>query len=77
MGTLVAVLSVVTFLNLIILHIKFKQQRYEDLLIDLGVLATLSYLSGGTITGLAVATTVSLMISVYLYFALSKQTRTS
>ena len=69
---LILILSTVTFLNLIILHIKYKKGRYEDIAIDLGVLATLTYLSGGTITGLAVATTVSLMISIYLYFALNK-----
>jgi len=64
MSTVFIVLA--TFFNIIILRWKFRQERYVDMTIDVSMLLILSWVFGGTMQGLAVATSVSAMFSLYL-----------
>ena len=69
---LILILSLVTFFNLIILHIKYKQERFRDIMLDIAIWVGLSVVSGGTLTGLAIATTVSFMMSLYLLIVIKR-----
>ena len=62
------ILSLATFFNLIVLHIKYKRKRFADMFIDLSVFITLGFILGDTVTGFSVATVVSALVSVYLLF---------
>lgn len=62
----ILILSLATFFNLVILHTKFKRERYMDMLIDVGVFVMLGAVLGGSVTGFAVATVTSALISLYL-----------
>ena len=61
------VIGIVTALNLIFIKIKFEKHRYEDGLFDLGLLALLTVVFGGSYGGLVVGTVTSLVISIYFY----------
>ena len=62
----VLILSIATFFNLIILHIKFKKERYQDMAIDVAVFISLGAILGGSVTGFSVATVTSALVSAYL-----------
>ena len=64
----VLMMGIVTFFNLMILKHKFEKGRTDDLVIDIAALLALSYVFGGTITGLLVAMIASLCMSIYLWF---------
>jgi hypothetical protein len=61
------VIGIVTALNLIFIKMKFEKKRYEDGIFDLGILALLTVVFGGSFGGLVVGTVTSLVISIYLY----------
>jgi len=65
----VIIIGIVTFLNLIILKIKFERERYADLTLDIAGLATLNYMFGGTLTGMTIAMISSFLLSLYLFFS--------
>lgn len=67
MGLVIA-MGIVTFLNLIVLKIKYEKGRTADLIMDIGALIVLNYLFGGTLTGMLVAMIASLCMSIYLWF---------
>ena len=62
----IIILSLATFFNLIILHIKYKRERYPDMAIDIVVFIILGSILGGSVTGFSVATVTSVLISAYL-----------
>jgi hypothetical protein len=63
------IVGVVTFLNLIILKIKFEAGRTADLIIDIGAIVVLNYFFAGTLGGMIVAMVASLLMSIYLWFS--------
>ena len=63
------VIGVVTGLNLMFVKMKFDRKRYEDGVLDLLVLVALSFVFGGSFSGLVVATVSSLIISIYLFIS--------
>ncbi len=65
-GILVVVLGITTAINLIIIKWKLEKKRYPDASLDAVLLFLLAWVFGGTITGLAVATISSMIISFYL-----------
>ena len=68
MGTIIVVGLAIGF-NFIILKWKYDRERYNDLVMDIGVLLILSYLFGGTILGMAAAMVGGMLVSLYLLFA--------
>ncbi len=56
-----------TFLNLMVLKLKFEQERFGDLTLDILTLVMLSYVFGGSIKGLEVAMIASALMSAFLY----------
>lgn len=66
--TLALVMGVVTFLNLWVLKYKFEKGRTDDLIMDIAAIIVLQYWFGGTLTGMLVAMTASLCMSIYLWF---------
>lgn len=67
MGLVIA-MGIVTFLNLIVLKIKFERGRTDDLVMDVAAIVVLNYFFAGTLTGMLVAMTASLCMSIYLWF---------
>lgn len=65
---LVIAMGIVTFFNLVILKIKFEAGRTADLILDIASIFVLSYIFGGTVTGMLVAMIASGIMSVYLWF---------
>lgn len=63
------IIGVVTGLNLMFVKMKFDRKRYEDGVLDLLVLVALSFVFGGSFSGLVVATVSSLIISIYLFIS--------
>ena len=61
-------IGIVTFLNLIVLKIKFEQDRIGDLTLDIAAILALNYMFGGTLMGMQIAMVASLLMSIYLYF---------
>ena len=55
-----------TMMNLAILKWKLEQDRYTDAALDFSILVLLAWLFSGTMTGLAIATIASAIISLYL-----------
>jgi len=66
--TTIAVMGIVTFLNLLILKVKFENDRIPDLILDVCGLLVLVYIFGGTLGGSLVAMIASLLLSIYLWF---------
>ena len=64
----IIILSIATVFNLIVLRWKYNRERYADMAVDVALLTILSIVFSGTITGLAIATTVSAILSTYLIF---------
>jgi len=62
----IIILSLATFFNLIILHIKYKRERYSDMAIDIAVFIILGSILGGSVTGFSVSTVTSALVSLYL-----------
>ena len=61
-------IGIITAANFLILKIKAEKQRWADLVFDLIVLFTLSFLFSGTLGGLTIAMVSSFTVSIYLYF---------
>ena len=66
--TALIVIGITVAFNLIIIKLKLERVRYSDAALDAGVLAGLSFLFMGTISGLMVATVASAIVSIYLWF---------
>lgn len=62
------VLIIATFFNYLIIRKNLKAKRYGNIVVDLGMIFALSVFFNGTITGMAIATSVSAMISIHLIF---------
>lgn len=65
---LILLIGIATAFNLIILKMKFEDDRYGDMSLDLLTLILLTTFFGGTITGMAVAVVAGGIISLYLFF---------
>ena len=66
MAIIVLIAGLFTALNLIVIMIKIKKDRWLDAFIDGGLLVTLTMVFGGSITGLLTAVVASSIISMYL-----------
>ena len=55
-----------TAANFIFLKWKYDNNRQQDLILDVSVLIILSYMFGGTATGLGAAMVASFLVSIYL-----------
>ena len=60
------IIGAVSAINLIILKVKIDNKRYFDALIDLSAYIALVAFSGSTLGGLVIATSASLLVSVFL-----------
>ena len=60
---------IATVLNLVILIIKFKRQRYADALLDISLLILVFWVLKGSEMMLLIGIFSSLCISVYLWFS--------
>ncbi len=63
---IIMIAGVFVALNLIVIMIKIKKDRWLDAIIDGSLLVILAWVFGGTITGLMTATVASSIISMYL-----------
>ena len=66
---LIGIAVLVGFLNLIMYKIKYEKNRIPDLLLDLSVMGFLNWLFAGTLAGMIIATGISFLIGIYLYFS--------
>lgn len=62
------IIGIVTALNLIVLKVKFEQERYADLALDVTAIVVLNVFFGGTLAGMTIAMIASAIISIFLYF---------
>ena len=58
-------LTLATIINLFTIQWKLSRGRYKDVIIEIGIIVILSSLFGGTLTGMAIATSVSAAWSAY------------
>lgn len=58
-------LTLATIINLFTIQWKLSRGRYKDIVIEIGIIVILSSLFGGTLTGMAIATSVSAAWSLY------------
>jgi hypothetical protein len=65
---IILILVIATFFNYLIVRKNLANKRYGNIFIDMSMILALTWLFGGTITGMAIATSVSAMISVHLIF---------
>lgn len=63
------IVGIVSAVNLIVLKLKFDAKRYLDAMLDLTLYILLVRFSGDTLGGLVIATTGSLLVSIFLYFS--------
>ena len=62
------ILIIATFFNYLIVRKNLRAKRYGNIVVDLGMIFVLAAFFNGTITGMAIATAVSAMISLHLIF---------
>jgi hypothetical protein len=55
--------------NIAVLKWKLERERYADAALDATILVSLAWIFGGSITGLAIATIASTVISAYLFIS--------
>lgn len=58
-------LIIATIINLFTIQWKLSRGRYKDVIIELAIIVVLSSLFEGTLTGMAIATSVSAVWSIY------------
>ena len=58
-------LVIATVINLFTIQWKLSSGRYKDILLEISIIIILSSLFGGTLTGMAIATSVSAVWSIY------------
>lgn len=58
-------LTLATIINLFTMRWKVTRGRYKDIMIEVGIIFMLSALFHGTLTGMAIATSVSAAWSLY------------
>ena len=61
--------SIATFINIAAIFKKIEYERFNDAIFDFAILVILGWIFSGSIMGLAIGTTTSAMMSVYLYFS--------
>ena len=59
-------IGLATAFNVIIIKWKFEHNRFDDAWMDIGVLIALSWVFGGTMGGMIIATISSAVVSLYL-----------
>ena len=62
------ILSIIVVSNFILLKFKWEKARFLDFFTDVFVLLSLSYMFAGTASGMIIALTAGMMMSVYLWF---------
>jgi len=63
------IIGVVVAFNMLVIYIKVKAKRFADAVLDFLMLLVLSFIFGGTYSGLVVATVASFIISIYLFIS--------
>lgn len=63
------IIGVAVFFNFAVIKFKVERLRYADAVLDVTLLAIVSFLFGGSFGGLVVATVASALISLYLFFS--------
>jgi len=63
------IIGVVVAFNMLVIYIKVKAKRFADAVLDFLMLLILSFIFGGTYSGLVVATVASFIISIYLFIS--------
>ena len=58
-------LTLATIINLFTIQWKLSRRRHKDVIIEISIIVILSSLFGGTLTGMAIATSVSAVWSTY------------
>ena len=58
-------LTLATIINLFTIQWKLSRRRHKDVIIEISIIVILSSLFGGTLTGMAIATSVSAAWSTY------------
>lgn len=62
------ILIIATFFNYLIVRKNLANKRYGNILVDMSMISILTWFFDGTIMGMAIATSVSAMISIHLIF---------
>ncbi len=62
----ITLLGIALFFNIFSIKFKLENERYADAILDTTVLILLSWVFGGSISGLMIATVASGIMSVYL-----------
>jgi len=62
------IIGVAVAFNFLVIKYKFEKKRYADAILDVSLLAIVSFLFAGSFGGLVVATVASAIISILLYF---------
>ena len=60
------IMAVATAFNIIIIKHKFEKGTVADAIFDLIILAAMSWVFGGTMGGMMIATSASALVSLYL-----------
>ena len=67
-GTMIMIMGFALAFNMIVIKVKFENDRTMDAWFDMGSLIILGWLFSGSVGGLAMGTIASAIISVYLFF---------
>ena len=67
-GTLIFAFSIAMFINIVTIYYKFKRGNISNAAIDFAILVALTYVFGRSTDGMAIASVVSAMFSIYLFF---------
>ena len=63
---MIVIMGIALFFNLFALKWKIENERYGDATLDATVLVLLGWIFGGSVSGLAIATVASAVMSLYL-----------
>lgn len=73
--SIITVLTIATLINLFTIKWKLKRARYSDIAIEIGIIIALTFLFQGTLTGMAIATSVSAFWSIWTIIFPSKKAK--
>ena len=62
-------MSIAGFVNFVMLKHKLEKKRYADFSLDFIVMGFMSWIMMGTVSGMAIALTISSLFSIYLWFS--------
>ena len=65
----VLIFGLIAAFNMLIIVVKFRMNRYSDVILDTSILVILNYMAAGTLTGMMIATIASLIVSIFLFIS--------